>query len=220
MPFTNLSSGGRELALKLEAFREADDVVVLAIALGGVPVAYEVAKYLNAPLDLVIIRRLLMPQGPGSQTCAVNIAGSMVIDAELLPRPPMPETPLDHFLADAITELSRREQICRSRRPPMELAGRTIILVDCGINTGLTMQAAISALQTRKPAQIIAAAPVVSHEGHTTVAARVDQLIFLSQPQPFGHVGLWYTDFSRPGDDRVGELLEPATLRDEATIGS
>lgn len=213
MRFPSLRSAGRDLALKLEKHREVDDVVVLAIALGGVPVAHEVAKYLSVPLDLVIIRRLLAPQGPGSQTCAVSIAGSMVIDEELLPRPAVPSTPLDHFVADAIAELSRREQTCRGGRPPINLAGGTVILVDCGIRTGLTMRAAIGALRTKEPAQIIAAVPVASHEARDAVAALADELIFLSQPEPFGHVGLWYADFSRPGDDRVGELLEPASLR-------
>jgi len=207
MRFPTLGSGGRELALKLEPYRETNDVIVLGIALGGVPVAHEVAKYLSAPLDLVIIRRLLTPRGPGSQTCAVSIAGSMVIDEELLPRPAVPSTPLDHFLTDAFAELRSREQICRRGRPPTELAGKTVILVDCGIRTGLTMKAAIGALRTKKPAKIVAAVPVASHEARHEVAALADELIFLSQPQPFGHVGLWYVDFSRPGDDRVGELL-------------
>jgi len=219
MRFPSLRSAGRDLALKLEAHRKANDVIVLGIALGGVPVAYEVAKYLSVPLDLVIIRRLLAPQGPGSQTCAVNIAGSMVIDEELLPRPAVPSTPLDHFLADAIAELSLREQICRRGRPPINLAGKTVILVDCGIRTGLTMRAAIGALRTKEPAQIIAAVPVASHEGSTPVERLADDLIFLFQPQPFGHVGLSYVDFSRPGDDLVGELLEPASRRNEAGMG-
>ncbi|HEY8189005.1 MAG TPA: phosphoribosyltransferase family protein [Pyrinomonadaceae bacterium] len=210
MRFTNLRSAGRELALKLEEQRDVNDVIVLGIALGGLPVAFEVAQYLNVPLDLVIIRRLLTPQGPGSQTCAVNVAGSLVIDAELLPRPVVPSTPLDHFLADAIAELGRREQICRAGRPPIDLAGKTVILVDCGIRSGLTMQAAIGALRTKDPRQIIAAVPVASHEASAGVTALADDLIFLSQPEPFGHVGLWYLDFSRPGDDHVGELLQPA----------
>jgi putative phosphoribosyl transferase len=219
MRFPSLRSAGRDLALRLETHREVDDVIVLAIALGGVPVAHEVAKYLGLPLDLVIIRRLLAPQGPGSQICAVNIAGSMVIDEELLPFPAVTSTPLDYFLADAIAELHRREQTCRRGRPPMDLAGRTVILVDCGIRTGLTMRAAIAALRTKKPAQIIAAVPVASHEACDGIATLADELIFLSQPQPFGNVALWYVDFSRPGDDLVGELLETASLRSEANVG-
>lgn len=206
-PFPDLCSAGRELALQLEKYRRADDVVVLAIVLGGVLVAHEVAKYLCAPLDLVIIRRLLAPQGPGSQICAVSIGGSMVIDKAVLPLARIPSTPLDHFIADAIAELSQRERICRRELEPSDLKGKTAILVDCGIRTGSTMQAAIGALRTKNPARIIAAVPITSHGGCITVADLCDEFFYLARPVPFGHVGLWYTDFSRPGDDGVAELL-------------
>jgi putative phosphoribosyl transferase len=207
-PFPDLSSAGRELASKLAPYREGDNVVVLAIVLGGVPVAREVANFLRAPLDLVIIRRLLAPQGPGSQICAVNIGGSMVIDKELIPRPAVPSTPLDHFTNDAIVELSRREQNCRRGRPPTDLSGKAVILVDCGIRSGSTMVAAISALRTRAPARIVAAVPVASLGGHAAIASLADEIVCLARPRPFGHVGLWYKDFTRPGDDRVSEVLE------------
>ena len=206
-PFADLSSAGRELALKLAPYREGDNVVVLGIVLGGVPVAREVANFLRAPLDLVIIRRLLAPQGPGSQICAVNIGGSMVIDKELIPRPAVPSTPLDHFTNEAIVELGRREQNCRRGRPPADLAGKTVILVDCGIRSGSTMLAAIRAIRTQEPARIIAAVPVASFGGHAAIASLVDELVCLARPRPFGHVGLWYKDFTRPEDDRVGEVL-------------
>ena len=220
MRFPDLRSAGRALALRLEAHRAANDVIVLGIALGGVPVAHEVANYLQAPLDLVIIRRLLAPHGPGSQTCAVNVAGTLVLDPELLPPPADPSTPLEYFISDAIAELIHREQICRGGRPPLDLAGRTVILVDCGIRTGLTMKAAIGALRTQEPAKIVAAVPVAAPEASDEVSALADELIFLSQPQPFGNAAMWYADFSRPGDDRVVELLEPAAQPNEAAISS
>lgn len=206
--FPTLRIAGRHLALKLDTYRDHADSIVLAIVLGGVPVAREVATHLRAPLDLVIIRRLLTRDGPGSQICAVNIGGSMVIDEELRPRL-MPSTPIEYFLADAIAELGRREQTCRRGRQPIELAGRSIILVDCGIRTGSTMKAAIEALRTMEPKQIIAAVPVASLEGYAVVAALADEMVCLAQPQTFGHAGLWYEDFSRPEDARVGELLDP-----------
>jgi putative phosphoribosyl transferase len=209
-PFPDLSSAGRKLALELEPYREKDNVVVLAIVLGGVPVAREVANCLCLPLDLVIIRRLLAPQGPGSQICAVNIGGAMVIDDELIPRPAVPSTPLDHFTNDAIAELTRREQNCRRGRPPTDLAGKTVILVDCGIRSGSTMMAAIRALRTKEPGRIVAAVPVSSFGGHAAIASLADELVCLARPRPFGHVGLWYKDFTRPGDDRVGDVLEAA----------
>src|SRR2546425_3916764 len=206
--FPNLRSAGHELALKLEPYRKHHDVIVLAILLGGSLVADEVANFLGAPFDFVIIRRLFVPQGPGSQICAVNVAGSMVIDEDLVPFRDVPSTPVEHFVADAITELKRREQTCRRGRPPVDLTGKTIILIDCGIRTGLTMQAAIGALRTMGPARLIAAVPVASEQSRLAMAGLADEFVCLAWPEPFGHVGLGYTDFSRPGDDTVGELLE------------
>jgi putative phosphoribosyl transferase len=205
-PFANLASAGRELALKLEPHRRGEKVFVLAIVLGGVPVAHEVATYLRAPLDLVIIRRLMAPQGPGSQICAVSIGGSMIIDEELVP-PETPSTPLHHFINDAIVELKRREQNCRQGRPSIDLSGKTVLLVDCGIRSGSTMLAAIAALRTVEPARIIAAVPVASLGGHAAVVSQADELVCLATPRPFGHVGLWYKDFTRPADDRIGEFV-------------
>lgn len=212
--FPDLRSAGCELALKLEAKRGNDDLVVLAIVLGGVLVAHEVAKWLRTPLDLVIIRRLLAPRGPGSQICAVNLGGTLVIDDEM-PHPGKPATPLDHFLDNALEGLAQREQCCRGGRPPIDLARKTIILVDCGIRTGLTMQAAIGALRTRKPTRIIAAAPVAALNGRAAVEAIADEFVCLASPQPFGHVGLWYKDFNRPDDDRVSELLGNTQINDQ-----
>ena len=210
MRFPNLRAAGRELALKLEPYRGRDGVVVLAILLGGAPVAHEVASYLSAPLDMVIIRRLFMPQGPGSQVCAANVGGSMVIAEQLIPPAAGPSTPVEYFVADAITELKHREQTCRRGRPPIDLAGKTVILVDCGIRSGLTMQAAIEAVRTKGPAQIIAAVPVASEQGGAAITGMPDELVCLARPEPFINAAAWYTDFSRPGDDSVGEMLEPA----------
>jgi putative phosphoribosyl transferase len=205
--FANLGSAGRPLAARLEHIEDRDDLVVLGIVSGGAPVAQEVALRLNAPMDLVIIRRLLMPQGPGSQVCAVNVAGTLVLDAELTPPPAEPETPLEHFLAAAIAELHQRAETCRGGRRPLELSGKTIILVDCGIRTGLTMQAAIKAVRTIEPRRIIAAAPVTSSDGRAAVREIVDEFVCCAQPEPFIHVGVWFKDFSRPADERLGELI-------------
>ena len=148
--FPNLRAAGRELALQLQTHRARAGSIVMGIALGGVPVAHEAAIHLRLPFDLMLIRRLLAPQGTGSQICAVNL----------------------------------------------------------GIRSGSTMKAAIGALRTMKPERIIAAVPVASPEGHKVVASLADELVCLAQPQSFGHAGLWYEEFSRPGDDRVGDLLE------------
>jgi putative phosphoribosyl transferase len=206
-PFPDLRTAGRELATRLEAYRHSDGLIVIAIILSGVPVAHEVANHLGAPLDVLIIRRLLAPQGPGSQVCAVNVCGSLVVDDDLARRAIVPATPFDYFIADALAELDRREQTCRRGRAPIDLAGKTVILVDCGIRTSSTMQAAIEALRTTGPARIIAAVPVASVGGYEAVASMADELVCIFQPRPFGHVGVWYKDFRRPGDDGVGEFV-------------
>jgi putative phosphoribosyl transferase len=207
MRFPNLKTAGSELAVSLEQYRNRDDVVVLGILLGGALVAHEVANFLNVPLDMVIIRRLFTPQGPGSQTCAVNVGGSMVLDQDLNLPIGVPSTAVEHFVAEAINELKQRELVCRRGRTPIDITGRTVILVDCGIRSGSTMQAAIGALRPIGPAKIISAVPVASEQGRLVVAELADELVCLATPEPFGNVAVWYKDFSRPGDDAVGDLL-------------
>ncbi len=205
--FPALRNAGRHLASALEEFRAREDVIILGLVLGGVPVAFEVAEHLSLPLDFVILRRLLASQGPDSQVCAVNVAGSLVLDEELPPQPAVPESALDYFVSDALDGLADRERVCRGRRPAVELGQKTILLVDCGIRTGSTMRAAIRALRKKAPAQIIAAVPVASAEGRAAIEFIADKVICLASPEPFGHVGLWYKDFSRPDDHQISELL-------------
>ena len=208
-PFPNLRIAGAELAATLTSVGNNDDVVVLGILSAGVPVAVEVAKHLEAPLDLVIIRRLLAPRGPGSQAAAVNVAGTLYVDEEIGPRPTTPQTPFDYFREDALNALARRTALCRGERPPIKLTGKAVMLVDCGIRTSLTMQAAISALRTLSPASITAAVPVTSQDGRRVTEGLADEFIFLAAPEPFGNAGVWYRDFSRPADDLISELLGP-----------
>jgi predicted phosphoribosyltransferase len=153
----------------------------------------------------VIVRRLLV-EGPGAHTCAVSIAGSIILD-EGIELTPNPSTPLEYFLHDAITEVAQRTQTCRQKRSPLPLADRNIILVDCGIRTGSTMKAAIQALRTSRPKRIVGAVPVASREGYAMIADLCDDLICLAQPEKFVNAGYWYRDFSRPGDEDVGDFL-------------
>jgi len=209
-PFSDLSSAGVELAAKLSGAGIKHDVVVLAIVSAGVPVAVEVAKLLEASsLDLIVIRRLLAPQGPGSQAVAVNAAGTLVLDDEIGPRPSKPETPFDYFVEDALNGLAQRARICRGERPPIDLTGKQVLIVDCGIRTSLTMQAAINAVRTLNPARITAAVPVTSQEGRRVVEALADDLIYLAAPEPFGNAGVWFKDFRRFDDDVISQLLRP-----------
>ncbi|HXI74421.1 MAG TPA: phosphoribosyltransferase family protein [Pyrinomonadaceae bacterium] len=206
-PFPNLSAAGRELALRLSEYENDPDAIVLGVALAGVPVAREVANFLSAPLDLILIRRLLVGDEVGEHICAVNVAGSTFFDDEIA-LAGTPSTPLDHFLSEAIEGLDQREQLCRRGRPPADLTGRTVIVVDCGIRTGSTMRVAARAVRSTNPQRLIGAVPVSSREGYQIIAPLFDDLICLMQPEEFINAGRWYFDFRRAEDDRVGELLE------------
>ena len=206
-PFPNLSTAGLELAPRLAEYENDPDAIVLGIALAGVPVAREVANFLSAPLDLILIRRLLVGAEVGSHICAVNVAGSTFFDDEIA-LANTPSTPLDHFLSEAIEGLGQREQLCRRGRAPIAVTGRTVIVVDCGIRTGSTMRVAARAVRSTKPKRLIGAVPVSSREGYQIIAPLFDDLICLVQPEEFINAGRWYSDFRRPEDDRVGELLE------------
>ena len=206
-PFPNLSKAGCELAPRLSEYKNDPDAIVLGVALAGVPVAHEVADFLHAPLDLILIRRLLVGDEVGSHICAVNVAGARILDDEIR-LSEIPLTPLEHFLSEAIEGLDQREQVCRRGRSPIDLTARTVIVVDCGIRTGSTMRVAARAVRSTKPKRMIGAVPVSSREGHQIVAPLFDELICLMQPEEFINAGRWYSDFSRAEDDRVAELLD------------
>lgn len=208
MQFADLASAGRELARLLDNYSGNEDTVVVAIARGGVPVALEVAKHLTAPLDIILIRRLLAPNGPGSQICAVNVCGTLVMDQELAPPPPVPKTPLDYFIADALEGLAIRERSCRGGRPAFEVARKNVIIVDNGIHTGSTMLASIRALSTLKPSRLVIAVPVAAVSSRAVVEAAADDVVCLAWPEPFGHVGLWYDNFNVPDEKQICKMID------------
>lgn len=208
--FDDLRQGGRELAGRLEAYRGRERALVLGVVRGGVPAAAEVAVALGLPLDLVVIKRLLAPRGPLHPASAVEVCGTLVLDDEVPPPPAAPRTPLEHFLAGALEELARRADTCRGPRPPAEVAGRTVLLVDNGVHTGSTMLTALRALRRLRPARVVAAFPCASPEGLSAVAAEADEAVCLATPTPFGHVGLWYKTFDVPEDEKIPALLAPA----------
>ena len=204
--FPNLRVGGQMLALKLDTYRDQSGAIVLGIALGGVPVAHEVAAHLNLPLDLLLVRRLLAPEGPDSHGCAVNVAGLMINDNRLKPAAE-PATPLEHFVTESLREFEQRVRMCRRERPAINLKGQTVIVIDCGIRTGSTINAAVRAIRTLQPKKIVAGVPVTSIEGCALAEELADEFFYLSKPQTFVNAGFWYQDFKRPGDEEVGELL-------------
>jgi putative phosphoribosyl transferase len=140
---------------------------------------------------------------------AVTVAGTLVIDKEVGARPAKPQTPLDYFMEDALNGLTLRTKLCRSERPPVELAGRPILIVDCAMRTGLTMKAAIQSVRILNPASITAAVPVTSDDGRRLVEPLADELIYLAAPEPFGNAGVWYKDFRRMGDEAISQYLRP-----------
>lgn len=206
--FADLSSTGRELAARLDAYRGRADAVVLAIARGGVPSALEVARRLGLPLDLVIIRRLLAPGDPHTTVCAVNACGTLVLDEGVPPPVAAPRSAIEYFITDALEGLACRAKTCRGERPPTDLSQKTILLIDNGIHTGSTMRAAVRALRTLGPARIVAAVPVTSTGGRAAVEAVADEMLCLATHDPFGHVGLWYKNFDRPEDEQIRALLK------------
>lgn len=214
MRFTNPASAGRELAKECAARRDLEDAVVLAVARGGVAVAAEVAKLLGAPLDVVLIRRLLATRGPDEPLCAASVAGALFLDEEVAARRSARDLDpaLEVFLAEALDTFDARVRACRGARAPLDLSGRTVLLVDNGVRTGSTMRVAIRALRTMQPSRVVAAFPVASVEGRASIASVADEHVCLATPEPFGHVGLWYADFARLDDEEIAAVLDDEEL--------
>lgn len=208
--FRDRREAGRFLAEKLAAYANRPDLIVLALPRGGVPVAYEVARALGAPLDVFVVRKLGVPGHEEYAMGAIATGGVRVLNEELVRTLGMPERVLDAVVAREQQELARRERLYRGQRPPPEVRGRTAILVDDGLATGATMQAAVKALRRLQPARIVVAVPTASPETCEQMRTEADEVICATTPEPFHAVGLWYQDFSQTTDDEVRELLARA----------
>jgi predicted phosphoribosyltransferase len=209
--FQDRREAGRLLAEKLGAYANRPDVLVLALPRGGVPVAYEVARALGAPLDVFIVRKLGVPGYEELAMGAVATGGVRVLNDELVRALSIPDYVIDAITAWEREELARRERLYRGDRPPPDVQDRTVILVDDGLATGATMHAAIAALRQQQPARIVVAVPTGSPRTCDALRAEVDDVICAITPEPFHSVGLWYKDFSQTTDDEVRELLARAT---------
>jgi predicted phosphoribosyltransferase len=208
--FRDRKEAGRLLAAKLAAYANRPDVLVLALPRGGVPVAFEVAQALKAPLDVFIVRKLGVPGHEELAMGAVASGGVRVLNDEIVGALHIPDSVIDQVAAKELQELSRREHLYRGDRPAPDVHGRTVILVDDGLATGATMHAAIKALQQQKPARIVVAVPTAAPETCEELRAEVDDVICAITPQPFYAVGLWYQDFSQTTDEEVRNLLSLA----------
>ncbi len=208
--FQDRADAGRRLADRLDAYAGRDDVLVLALPRGGVPVGREVARALHAPLDVFIVRKLGVPGQPELAMGAIATGDTRVINPEVVELLDISDEVIDRVAGAEREELERRERAYRGDRPPPRLDGRIVILVDDGLATGATMRAAAAAARKRNPARIVVAVPVAPPPTCETIQREVDEMICLQKPEPFMAVGLWYERFEQVSDDEVAALLEEA----------
>jgi predicted phosphoribosyltransferase len=198
------------LGQKLDAYANRPDVIVLALPRGGVPVAYEVARALHAPLDVFLVRKLGVPGHEEYAMGAIASGGVRVLNQDVVEGLRIPPSMLEAAAAREEQELARRERLYRGNRPPLNVRSRIVILVDDGLATGATMQAAIIALRRLQPARIVVAVPTAAPETCDQVRAVADEAVCAITPEPFHAVGLWYEDFTQTSDEEVGVLLAQA----------
>lgn len=209
--FRDRTEAGKLLAQKLKAYANLSDVIVLALPRGGVPVGFEVAKALNLPFDVCVVRKLGVPHHPELAMGAIASNGVRVLNYDILSEWNISDKIIDKVAAKEMRELRRREYSYRENRPPLNVRNRTVILVDDGIATGSTIRAVIGLMRQQKPKKIIVAVPVAPWGVCKELQAEVDKLICLKMPEPFYAVGLWYENFSQTSDEQVHELLKKST---------
>jgi predicted phosphoribosyltransferase len=209
--FRDRREAGGLLAAQLSAYASRPDVLVLALPRGGVPVAAEVARALGAPLDVFVVRKLGVPGHEEFALGAIATGSVRVLNDDVVRALRIPDRVIDAVAAKEQEELARRERLYRGDRPPLDVRGRTVILVDDGLATGATMHAAIKALRQQQPARIVVAVPTASPETCDELKREVDEIICATTPDPFYAVGLWYEDFSQTTDEEVRELLARGT---------
>jgi predicted phosphoribosyltransferase len=210
MLFRDRTDAGRVLADKLAGYAGRDDVLVFALPRGGVPVAYEVARALHAPLDVFLVRKLGLPGLEELAMGAIATGGVRVLNEEMVHALHIPEETIEAIAAEESRELERRERLYRGDRPAPDVRGKTVILIDDGLATGSTMRAAVAALRQKQPARIVVAVPIASPSACEELAAEVDEIVCARTPEPFRAVGLWYDDFAQTSDTEVRELLDHA----------
>lgn len=198
------------LADRLREAGLGEKALVLALPRGGVPVAFEVARGLGAPLDVFVVRKLGMPGHEELALGAIASGGTRVVNDDLVEQLRIGADVLDHVTAREAIELERRERLYRGERPVTDVAGRTVVLVDDGVATGATVRAAVSALRAGHPARIVVAVPTASRSALSALRVLADDVVCLVAPEPFVAVALSYLDFSEVSDDDVRDLLSHA----------
>jgi predicted phosphoribosyltransferase len=208
------------LAAALLHYADRDDVLVLALPRGGVPVAFEVARVLHAPLDVFLVRKLGMPGREEFAIGAIASGGVRVLNEDVVQALRLPDDVIDALTEQESQELERRERAYRDDRPAPEVHGKTVILVDDGLATGSTMRAAITALRRLDPSRIVVAVPVGAPEACAEFRHEADEAICAKEPTPFHAVGLWYEDFSQTTDEQVRDVLARAHKEHAAVSAS
>jgi putative phosphoribosyl transferase len=219
MRFTDRADAGRRLATRLTAFTSRPDAIVLALPRGGVPVAYEVAQRLHLGLDVFLVRKLGVPGHAELAMGAVAEGGVEVLSEDLIRDLGIPHALVRQVAVRERLELDRRDQLYRGDRPLSPVRGHVVILVDDGLATGSSMQAAVIALKRLEPSRIIVAVPVGAREACVRLGRVADEVVCLEMPEPFQAVGLWYQEFTQTTDEEVRRLLSlggPQSDRREA----
>ena len=209
-PFRDRTEAGRMLAETLREYANREDVVVLALPRGGAPVGFEVAKALNAPLDVFVVRKLGLPGQEELAMGAIASGGARVLNREIIHALGIPDDVVEQVTQEEQRELERREREYRDGRPPIDVRGRKVILVDDGLATGSSMRVAVLALRQKQPAQIVVAVPVAPRDSCVELEFVADRVVCAFTPEPFWGVGQWYADFSQTSDEEVRDLLRRA----------
>jgi predicted phosphoribosyltransferase len=220
MYFVNRSDAGRKLAAKLKAYADRSDVVVFGLPRGGVPVAYEVARALHAPLDVFVVRKLGVPGHEELAMGAIATGGVRVLNEDVVRMLNIPDSIIDAVARKEGVELMRRELAYRDDRPPTPVNGKTVILIDDGLATGSTMRAALAALRRQGPDKVVVAVPIGAAETCEAFKHEADETICAETPEPFYAVGVWYRDFSETTDEEVHDLLKRAMDQRKPALGS
>lgn len=208
--FVNRADAGSRLARELSAFKDRRDVMVLALPRGGVPVAFEVARALRAPLDVFVVRKLGVPGFPELALGAIATGGVRVLNHDVVRELGIGPEQIDAVTVAEERELDRRELAYRGHTPALRLRGHTVILVDDGLATGATMRAAVMAARRLEADRIVVAIPVAPRSTCETLQRDADDVVCLLQPSPFRAIGEWYDDFSQVSDDEVRDMLAKA----------
>jgi len=214
--FIDRRDAGRVLALRLPKYRGRDDVVVLALPRGGVPVAYEVASALGVPMDVFLVRKLGTPGHRELAMGAIASGGVRVLNEDVVQWYGISDSAIERIAREEQEELERRERAYRGNRPAPDLTAKIVILIDDGLATGSTMRAAAQAMRAHRPARVVIAVPVGAPQTCAELAAVADEVICARMPEPFSAVGQWYLNFDQIDDDEVRELLQKSSAIPQA----